>query len=89
MPSQAPRIDSRLVAAIALFDDRTEPIAMTYRRVGRLAELLGIVRPSYQQVRVLVHAERGRAEMRRADREIVADILLGRRSAMALSERAD
>jgi len=46
MPPQAPQIDARLIAAIALFDDGTEPIAVTYRRIGRLAEILGIVRPS-------------------------------------------
>jgi len=86
MPKQAPRIDSRLLAVLALLDDDTEPIAATYRRVGSAAQRLGIVRPSYEQVRVLVHLERRRAQERRADRDLVTDVLLGRRSPMALNE---
>ena len=50
-----PRIDERLVAAIARLDDPTLPIAETNRRLGMVAEGLGLIRPSYQQVRVIVH----------------------------------
>jgi hypothetical protein len=50
-----PRIDERLVAALARFDDPTLPIAETNRRLGVVAEGLGLIRPSYQQVRVVVH----------------------------------
>ena len=50
-----PRIDERLVAAIARLDDPTLPIAETNRQLGVVAEGLGLVRPSYQQVRVIVH----------------------------------
>jgi hypothetical protein len=89
MPKQAPRIDSRLIAALARVDDDTEPIAVTYRRIGRVAERLGIVRPSYEQVRVLVHSQRRRAVERKAELELMADVLLGRRAPMALSERRD
>jgi hypothetical protein len=89
MPKQAPRIDPRLVAAIALVDDDSKPIAVTCRRIGRLAEILEVVRPSYEQVRVLVHSERRKAGERRAERKLVADILLGRRPPIALSERLD
>jgi len=89
MPRQAPRIDQRLIAALARLDDDTEPIAVTYRRLGRVAELLGIVRPSYEQVRVLVHSERRRVAYRRAERELVGDVVLGRRSPLALSEHRD
>jgi hypothetical protein len=89
MPQQAPRIDSRLIAAIAWLDDDTKPIAVTCRRIGRVAERLGIVRPSYEQVRVLVHSERRRAGTRSAERELVADVVLGRRSPTALSEPRD
>jgi hypothetical protein len=55
MPHAAPRIDSRLVAGIARLDDPRRPIAETHRRVGALAERVGLPRPSYEQVRVLVH----------------------------------
>jgi hypothetical protein len=51
----APRIDERLVAAIARFDDPSRPIAETNRRVGALAEAIGLKRPSYQQVRINTH----------------------------------
>jgi len=50
-----PRIDERLVAAIARLDDPTLPIAETNRRLGVVAEGLGLIRPSYQQVRMIVH----------------------------------
>jgi hypothetical protein len=54
----APRISRRLVEAIVRFDDRSRPIAETYRRVGQEAELLGLTRPSYQRIRELVHEAR-------------------------------
>jgi hypothetical protein len=86
MPKQAPRLDPRLVAALRRLDDVTEPIAETCRRVGLTAERLGVVRPSYEQVRVLVHAERRRAVERRARQELVQGVLLGTRSPRSLSE---
>lgn len=60
MPASAPRIDERLVAALARLDDPTLPIAETNRRLGAVAEALGLHRPSYQQVRVIVHMLRSR-----------------------------
>src|SRR5262245_38562936 len=54
----APRISGRLIEAIVRFDDSSRPIAETYRRVGGEAERLGLTRPSYQRVRVLVHQVR-------------------------------
>lgn len=50
-----PRIDEKLVGALARLDDPTVPIAETNRRLGMVAEGLGLIRPSYQQVRVIVH----------------------------------
>jgi hypothetical protein len=58
MPTMAPRISPRLLEAIVRFDDRAQPIAETCRRVGREADRLGLTRPSYQRVRVLVHESR-------------------------------
>jgi hypothetical protein len=54
----APRISHRLIEAIVRFDDRSRPIAETYRRVGVEAERLGLTRPSYQRIRELVHEAR-------------------------------
>ena len=58
MPASAPRIDRRLVEAIGRLDRRETPIAETNRRVGELAATLGLTKPSYEQVRSIVHASR-------------------------------
>jgi len=54
----APRLDTRLVAAIERFDDPRRPIAETNRQIGLVAETIGLPRPSYEQVRKIVHAQR-------------------------------
>jgi len=56
----APRIDPRLVFVIERLDRLGGPIADTNRRVGVVAEWLGVPRPSYEQVRTIVHAARKR-----------------------------
>jgi len=61
VPAAAPRIDERLVAALARLDQPGRPIAETHRRVGSVAEELGLSRPSYEQVRVVIHALRARS----------------------------
>ena len=47
-------------AGIERLDDERLPIAEVHRRVAALASHLGYSRPSYQQVRVLVHEHRRR-----------------------------
>ncbi len=71
MTPAAPRIDSRLVACLERLDQTSVPIAETHRRVGAVARELGLVRPSYEQVRTLVHEAR-----RRGRRPSAGDILL-------------
>lgn len=51
----APRIPQRLLEALARVDNPSLPIAEINRRLGAEAERLGLRRPSYQRVRVLVH----------------------------------
>lgn len=58
MVGSAPRIDPRLVASLVWMDDPRHPIAETNRRLGRLAADLELAKPSYEQVRVIVHALR-------------------------------
>jgi hypothetical protein len=58
MAPQAPRIGSTLLAGIERLDDDALPIAEVNRRVDALASHLGLVRPSYEQIRVLVHEHR-------------------------------
>lgn len=60
----APRYDPRLVQALRWLDDRSVPIAETCRRIGVVAETLGVPRPSYVHLRRLVQAERARADDR-------------------------
>jgi hypothetical protein len=56
--SFAPRIPQRLLDEIERQSRRSVPIAEMNRCVGRAAARMGLYRPSYQQVRVLVHEAR-------------------------------
>ena len=58
MLSFAPRIPSRLLDEIERQSRRPIPIAEMNRCVGRAAARMGLYRPSYEQVRVLVHEAR-------------------------------
>jgi hypothetical protein len=56
--SFAPRIPERLLDEIERQSRRSVPIAEMNRCVGRAAAEMGLHRPSYEQVRVLVHTAR-------------------------------
>jgi hypothetical protein len=58
MPRLAARITDRLYKRLLELDDERVPIAETYRRVATEAERLGLTRPSYERIRVLVHQSR-------------------------------
>jgi hypothetical protein len=58
MVTMAPRIPPQLLEAIVRLDNRHRPIAETYRQIGVEADRLGLTRPSYQRIRVLVHEVR-------------------------------
>ncbi len=58
MLSFAPRIPLRLLDEIERQSRRRVPIAEMNRCVGRTADEMGLYRPSYEPVRVLVHAAR-------------------------------
>ena len=79
----APRIDSRLVAAVAWLDDDREPIAETNRRIGLLARDLGLPKPSYQQVRLLVKDHR-RGRLRPTAGQVLLDVAFRARPPEAL-----
>ena len=68
----APRLSPRLLDAVVRLDDRNVSIAEVNRRVGAEAWRLGLPKPSYQRVRVLVHAAR---RVRRRHRPSVASLL--------------
>ena len=50
----APRYDPRIVEALRLLDDRRAPVAEICRRVGGVAERVGVPRPSYGHLRRLL-----------------------------------
>jgi len=56
--SAAPKIDPRLLAALARIDRSDSSIADVHRTLGVVADWLEIPRPSYEQVRVLVKRHR-------------------------------
>jgi hypothetical protein len=66
MVSLAPRYDARIVSALRALDDPREPMAEICRRVGDVADRLGLTRPSYVHVRRLLLAERVRRAIVRA-----------------------
>lgn len=75
----APRIDCRLVAVLGRIDDPKRPIAETNRRLGRMAAELGFPKPSYEQVRVIVHLLR-RRKLDPDIGELLLDFMLRTRS---------
>jgi len=64
VPSFAPRIPPRLLEVLVELDDPDLPLAEINRRVGAEAERLGLQRPSYERVRVILHESR-RLKIRR------------------------
>ena len=78
----APRIDARLSALIAVAPEGMSAADVT-RRVGQLAWELGIARPSYEQVRLLLKECRFDAEQLRY-RDVLFDIWIGTRPAWDL-----
>jgi hypothetical protein len=81
--SSAPRLDSKLLAAVVRMHDDSLPIAEINRRVGEIALALGLTKPSYEQVRVLVHALR-RRQLDPSTGEILLDIAFRARPPEAL-----
>jgi hypothetical protein len=84
----APRLRPALLAAIERLDDDSLPIAEVHRRVAAVASGLGIARPSYEQVRVLVHEHRRRGLAPTAG-QVLLDVLLRTRSPYALLDVLD
>jgi hypothetical protein len=75
MPPAAPRLDPRLLAALVRLDRHGQVIAETHRRLGAVADELGIPRPSYQQTRVAVHLLRAK-KLHPGVGEVLLDIAL-------------
>jgi hypothetical protein len=78
MVAAAPRIDPRLLRLARRLGRRRLPTADVHRAVGSYASSLGVPRPSYQQVRLVVNEARMKHAARRAAAQLVLDIELGR-----------
>src|SRR5687767_14511467 len=68
--------DPRLHALVVALDRDGEPIAATWRAVGKAAWELGLPRPGYHTVRNLVRVERVRRAARTATRAAALDVVL-------------
>jgi len=89
--SSAPRLDARLVAALERLDSDSRPVAETHRLLGMVAHHLGLPRPSYERVRLLVRDLRRRGpvpgigsvlldiSLRQRPPESIIDALIDRR----------
>ena len=89
MTRSSPRIAWPLVEAIPELDEPGLPIAELWRRLCVRATELGLVSPSYQQTRVLVHRARGVRAMPGVT-DLAVDVLFRARSpgeAGAVAER--
>jgi hypothetical protein len=74
-----------VIDAVVRLDDTSVPIAETYRRVADEAVRLGLSRPSYQRIRVLVHETRRlRARRGPTTASVLLDIVLRARPPDAL-----
>ena len=60
MVTGAARLSPRLLDTLVRADDGRVPIAEICRSVGAEAEALGLTRPSYEAVRLVVHLARDR-----------------------------
>ncbi len=83
MPDCAPRIGRRLERELQKLDNGKRSFAEICRLAGEAAEGLGRPRPSYEQVRVLVHRSR---TLRRgpSTARVVSDVVLRVRPPVAV-----
>ena len=86
MYAASPRVDRRLLDAIDRVDDPAQPVAETYRRSRELSAELGLPRPSYESVRLHLHASRRRRERMRKKQETLLDVVLYQAPLQALHE---
>ena len=70
----APPMDIRVVRFVRRFESRAASIADVVRAAGGFCERMGITRPSYESIRVLVHDARDRRERRRAAAQLIVDV---------------
>jgi hypothetical protein len=79
MVAAAPRMDPRLRRLACRLGRRRLATADVHRAVGGYASRIGVPRPSYEQVRLLVNEARIQYAARRVAAELILDVELGRR----------
>jgi len=77
----APRVERRFLEALRRLDDRSVPIAETYRRARGLADQMGVPRPSYEHVRLHLQATRWRELDRKKARDLLFELAYNTRAA--------
>jgi hypothetical protein len=87
MGSTAARIGPRLLAELVRIDDGRLPIAEVNRRLGEAADGLGLRRPSYERVRVVVHSLR-RYPGQPSTAQVLFEVATRARSPRAIAELA-
>jgi hypothetical protein len=80
----APRLDRRLIEAVVRLDNPSTSVAELHRSLREPAAQLGVPRPSYECVRLLVHDARRERERKRANRETLIRVALYRDGPEAL-----
>ena len=78
MVASAPRIDIRLVRVARRLGRRASSTADVHRSVGAYAARIGVTRPSYEQIRLVVNDARI-PKARRATVQLLLDVHLQRR----------
>ena len=68
------RTDMRVIRFIRRFEPRAESIAAVVRATGSFCEKSGLTRPSYEQIRLLVHDARERRERHRAAARLLLEV---------------
>jgi hypothetical protein len=77
----APRVERQFLKRVAKLDDRSVPMAETYRRTRDLAARMGIPRPSYERTRLHLRTARRCEEERRRTRELILHLAYNTRPA--------
>jgi hypothetical protein len=74
MPRAAPRISPRLLRELENLAAGSASVAEICRLVGATAERLGLPLPSYEQIRVHVHAARRWRRVHHSGRDVALDV---------------
>jgi uncharacterized protein (DUF2384 family) len=76
-----PRVQQSFLERVAKLDDRSEPMAETYRRIRSLSREQGIPRPSYERIRRHLRTTRLSVEERKRARTLVFELAYNTRQA--------